>query len=605
MSEPHYIIGIDLGTTNSVLAYLEVEALGEGPAPIHIFSIPQLVGPGSVGEQALLPSFILLPKAHEVSPEMLALPWDSERSLALGAFSRDRGAELPHRLISSAKSWLCNGAVDRNSEILPWGSAENDARLSPIQASAEILRHFRDAWNHTMAGDNGDLRLEKQEIFITIPASFDVVARDLTMQAAAMAGYPQVTLLEEPQAAFYAWIAASGEHWRDRVGVGDLILVVDVGGGTSDFSLIRVSEEGGGLALERIAVGEHLLVGGDNMDLTLTYAIAREMSSQGRKLDGHQMRGLTQSVRSAKERLFEDETASSCPVTILGKGSSLIGGTIRKELHRQEIDEVLMEGFFPTCGYDAEPETRRRSGMREMGLPYASDPGITRHLATFLKQTSAEAGGGDGAGFPTAVLYNGGVMKADILRGRISEIVTSWRPDQRDAPLREITTGDFDLSVARGAAYYGAARRGKGIRIHGGLSRSYYIGLEAALPAVPGMPAPIKALCVAPFGTEEGTELVIPDKEFGLVVGEPVVFDFLGSRGRRDDELGTAVEDWEGEIEEITTVEARLEGETGAVIPVSLHIHVTELGTLELWCVSREDDRRFKLEFNVREKRDS
>jgi len=455
-----------------------------------------------------------------------------------------------------------------------------------------------------MAKDDDRLRLENQEVYLTVPASFDAVARNLTIKAAEMAGFPKSTLIEEPQAAFYAWLNVTKGKWRDMVKVGDQILVADVGGGTTDLSLIKVSQEEGELILERVAVGEHLLVGGDNMDLTLAYAVANRMASKGRKLDAYQMRGLCHGCRSAKEHLFEEEGVAAYPITILGRGSKLIGGTIKTELTRKEVEKVLTNGFFPECENTVRPQDQRRTGMRELGLSYTSDPAITHHLAHFLSQQESAGDDTGERGFvcPTAVLFNGGVMKAPGLRRRVLDVLSSWADKETESQPREIESSDFDLAVARGAAYYGLARRGKGIRIRGGLAKTYYIGVEAALPAVPGIPTPIKALCVAPFGMEEGTEAVLPDKEFGLVVGEPVKFDFLGSHTRRHDTIGTVVEEWEGEVEQITTVETSLEGEAGAIVPVTLNTKVTEVGTLELWCVSREDDKRFRLEFNVRER---
>jgi len=596
---PRYIVGIDLGTTNTVVAWTETNAEERANRGIRVFPVPQLVEPGSVLEKPSLPSFVLLPGPHDVSPEALAVPWTGEKKWAVGTFARDRGAEIPHRLVSSSKSWLCNPHVDRNRAVLPWEAPEDGTKISPVEASSLILRHIRDTWNHGMAGGDDSLKLENQEIYLTVPASFDAVARDLTVQAAVMAGLGSAVLLEEPQAAFYAWIESGGETWRETVRVGDLVLVVDIGGGTTDFSLIEVSEKEGGLQLERIAVGEHVLLGGDNMDLTLAYGVANRMKSRGQKLNAYQVRGLSHGCRLAKEHLLSNESAESFPVTVLGRGSSVIGGTIRTALEKRDVEETLVEGFFPPCGRDEDIRREKSAGMRELGLSYTADPAVTRHMARFISR-QCRSGSGEPL-FPTAVLFNGGVMKSAVLRSRVLAILSAWAEESGSGPVREIPGRDFDLSVARGAAYYGLVRRGKGIRIRSGLSRSYYLGVETAMPAVPGMPRPMKALCVAPLGMEEGTEADIPGQEFGLIVGEPVTFDFLGSLDRHEDRPGTVVEDWEGEIEEITTVETRLEGEAGAVIPVTLQVRVTEIGTLELWCVSREDGRKYRLEFNVRE----
>ena len=597
MTGPTYIIGIDLGTTNSIVAYTETQS--ESASDIRIFQIPQLVDAGVVETRDILPSFIYLPTSHEISAEGLALPWGTWSRLIVGEFARNRGAEVPNRLIASSKSWLCNTHVDRNKPILPWDAPEDVERLSPVEASAMILSHIREAWNYEMAGADDRLRMENQEILLTVPASFDAVARELTVQAAESAGIPNITLLEEPQAAFYSWIEAAGDQWRKRVETGDLVLVCDIGGGTTDFSTIRISESDGELILERIAVGEHLLVGGDNMDLTLAYAIARKLAESGNRLDSWQIRGVVQSCRNAKEQILSDPDISEYPVTVLGRGSSLIGGTMRATLARNELESVIVEGFFPVCEASAMPQRQQKVGLQEAGLSYESDPAVTRHMAKFISQHQSETA--NVRELPTAILFNGGVMKPDAVRQRIMDVLGSWMPPASDASVRTLDAESFDLAVARGATYYGLARRGKGIRIRGGLNKTYYVGIAASMPAVPGMPAPVKALCVAPFGTEEGTDLYISDQVFTLVVGEPVRFDFLGSTVRQSDTAGSIIEDWQGEIEEITTIETTLDGERGTAIQVTLEVRVTEIGTLELWCASVTGDHRWKLEFNVRE----
>ena len=594
MHNPVYVIGIDLGTTNSVVAYTEADTEMGRPSNIRLFEIPQLIDAGVVEKCRMLPSFILVPGEHDVSETAMALPWQETCPLAVGEFAKNRGVELPNRLIASSKSWLCHTMVDRNKPILPWEGPEEKSKKSPVEASAAILQHIRDAWNHTMAADDETLKMENQEILLTVPASFDAVARDLTVKAAQMSGLENVTLLEEPQAAFYAWIERTSHGWREMLNTDDLVLVCDVGGGTTDFSLIKISEEQGELALERIAVGEHLLVGGDNMDLALAYSISRQMADKGSRLDAWQMRGLWHSCRNAKEQLLSDPDAEEYPVTVLGRGSGLIGGTVKTALSRDAVEKVLLDGFFPVCERTARPVSPQKTGIREIGLAYASDPAVTHHLAEFLEQNSGET-------LPTAVLFNGGVIKAQNVRNRIMEVMSSWKGSEDSPPIREIQSHDFDLAVARGAVYYGMAKRGLGIRIRYGLNKSYYVGIAASMPAVPGMPAPIKALCVAPFGMEEGTGATLENQEFALVVGEPVKFDFLSSM-RHDHDVGTVVEDWEGEIQAIAEIETTLDGKHGSVIPVAMEIRVTEVGILELWCVSREDGRRWKLEFNVREK---
>jgi molecular chaperone DnaK (HSP70) len=604
-----YIIGIDLGTTNSIVAYTKACTKNGEKPDIQVFKTPQLTDASTLEQRDILPSFVFIPEKHDVSQNALALPWDSDAKLAVGEFARDRGSEIPSRLISSAKSWLCHTLVDRNKPILPWQGPDEVSKLSPVEASSVILQHIRDAWNHEMATQDENLKMENQDIFLTVPASFDAVARELTVKAAKMAGLENITLLEEPQAAFYSWIEAAGDRWRDIVKEGDLVLICDVGGGTSDFSLIRVLADNGDLALERIAVGDHLLVGGDNMDLALAFYVSNSMAKKGVKLDSWQIRGLIHSCRKAKEKIFINSENKEFPLTILGRGSSLIGGTIKTKISAKEVENLILDGFFPECSITDRPIVQQKTGIKELGLSYESDPSVTRNLAKFIGQRAE-----DKPEIPTAIFFNGGVMKAPQVRKRIKDLLLSWgRSDETPGnsfheagqiSVREIETTDFDLSVARGAAYYGITRQEGGVRIRGGLGRSYYIGVAASMPAVPGMPAPVKALCVAPFGMEEGTDAMLSEKEFVLVVGEPVKFDLMESSIRHDDEIGTMVEQWEEEIEEITSIETILDGEKGSVVPVTIEIKVTEVGTLEFWCVSKDSGQRWKLEFNVRERND-
>ena len=605
MKDTKYIIGIDLGTTHCVLSYTEVQISDEGEAPhINIFEIPQVIAQGEIKAQPLLPSFLFLPGEHDVPEGSLAVPWDREIDCTVGEFARQRGAEIPNRLVSSSKSWLCNSSIDRTKPILPWESPSETRRVSPVEASGHLLKHLREAWNYEMASEDPDARLEDQEIYLTVPASFDAVARELTVKAAESAGLSNMTLLEEPQAAFYAWIE-SQKNWRKIVKAEESILVCDIGGGTTDLSLIQVAEEDGDLVLRRVAVGNHILLGGDNMDLTLAYSIQAKLAKNGTKLDAWQFRGLVHSCRAAKEELLNNPDRKEEPISILGRGSSLIKSTIRTELTRAEIESVLLDGFIPMCGSTDYPREKSKVGIREMGLPYESDPAISRHLASFLGQ---QAGNGDKdteVPYPSSVLFNGGVMKSDLMKQRILAVLNKWSGAEKE--MRELPSCDLDMSVARGAAYYGHARRGRGFRIRGGTAHSYYIGIESSMPAVPGIPTPMKALCIVPFGQEEGTELDIRQREFGLVVGGLVKFHLFASNLRKKEEAGEVIEDWRGEIEELATMETELTSaggeEGGNVIPVWLQIKLTEIGTLELWCVSSEDEsRRWKLEFNLRER---
>jgi molecular chaperone DnaK (HSP70) len=597
-----YVIGIDLGTTNSALAYVDsTTAAGDAAAPVERFGIPQVVAVGDVSERPLLPSFLYIPATKEFPPGSLELPWKTATDRVAGSFARDHGARVPGRLVGSAKSWLSHPGVDRRSPILPWSAPDDVPRVSPVDASSAFLEHLRDAWNARKAGKASAERLENQEIFLTVPASFDPGARELTIEAATKAGLKNVTLLEEPQAAFYAWLAGQGEKWRKKVKAGDIILVCDLGGGTTDFTLIAVKDEAGDLVLSRLAVGEHILLGGDNMDLALAYAVAGTLPKGMEGLDAAQRIGLLYACRSAKETLFSEPKKNAVSVNVLGRGSKVIGGSIKAELTREQLNTVLIDGFLPACGPSELPARGRRTGLTEIGLPYAADAAITRHLARFLGQQAGSLHSGGQLVLPSAVLFNGGVFKARELRRRVLDVLSSWSGHE----VPELESSDLDLAVAHGAAYYGQVRRGKGVRIRGGVSRSYYVGLETAAPAVPGIPPPIKALCVVPMGMEEGTESDVPGPEIGLIVGEPAQFRFLGSTVRRDDSPGTVLERWNAdELEELAPLETALEAadmRPGEPVPVRLHSRVNEVGTLELSCQSTRDGRRWKLEYRVRD----
>jgi len=584
------ILGIDLGTTNSAIAVAD-------EAPARAVPITQVVGPGEVAERPTLPSFLLLPSELEVPSAQLQLPWSGPLRYAVGTFARERGAELPHRLVSSAKSWLCNPSIDRTAQVLPFKGAQRELdkemeggeRVSPVNASARYLAHLRAAWDDAHPDDPAD----EQDVLVTVPASFDPVARELTVVAAREAGFDKVTLLEEPQAAFYAYLAARGDAWRKDLAPGDVVLVCDVGGGTTDFSLIEVASDEGNLALERIAVGDHILLGGDNMDLALAALAGKQLADAGKTLDAMQQRALVHACRRAKEVLLDEQPPKSVPISILGRGSKLIGGTLKAEITREQAEAMLVDGFFPTVPADATAQKRRAAGLREMGLPYAHDPAITRHLAEFLGRFGR---------MPSAVLFNGGVMKATKLQARIVELLRTWAGKD----VRVLPGADLDLAVALGAAHYGNVRRGKGVRIRGGTARAYYIGIESAMPAIPGFAPPVKALCVAPQGLEEGSTVELPDDELGLVVGETSMFRFFAAATRKDDGAGALIEADAPGLAELDPVEKLVaadgERKAGDLVPVRLEAHVTEVGTLELWCVARDGRGRWKLEYSVRER---
>jgi len=605
-----YAIGIDLGTTHSALSYVDLEA-SDGEKTAHgVLQVPQLTAPGTVEALPLLPSFLYLPHPDELAPGELALPWSAEGETTIaGEMARSRGATTPIRLVSSAKSWLSHPSVDRRAAILPSDAPEEVTRVSPLEASTRYLQHLRRAWDQA----HPEAPFDQQQVTVTIPASFDPGARELTAEAARNAGYNAATLLEEPQAALYSWIQGSNGAWRKQVKAGDIVLVVDVGGGTSDFSLIAILEREGKLEPHRVAVGDHILLGGDNMDLALAHLVARKLAANGTQLDAWQMRALTYGCRGAKEHLLADANATTWPIVVPSRGSKLIGGSIRTELTREEVTAFITDGFFPRVEVSARPATRARAGLTQLGLPYAQDAAITKHLSAFLaRQAGATAELEGFAGrvspdhsflHPSAVLFNGGVFKSGILAQRVMDTINDWLYMEGAEPARMLEGADLDLAVARGAAYYSYARRGGGVRIRGGTARSYYVGVESSMPAIPGMEPPIQALCVAPFGMEEGTELELPGQEFGLVVGEPVHFRFFGSTTRRQDQIGEVLDFWgPDELQELNEIQATLpaEGRTpGDVVQVKLHALATEAGTLELAAISPEG-QRWKVEFDVR-----
>ncbi len=595
-----YAIGVDLGTTHSAVSYVELD-LSEGEEVAqHVLSIPQLTAPGSIESEDLLPSFLYLPHPDEVKSGDLTVPWNAEANRAAGVLARDLGSKTPIRLVSSAKSWLCHPGIDRRGAVLPADAPEEVPRLSPLDASEHYLTHLRAAWDQK----HPEALLRDQVVTITVPASFDPAARELTAEAAKRAGYENLTLLEEPQAALYSWIERTGGNWREEVAVGDVLLVIDLGGGTTDLSLITVQEEAGSLTLERIAVGDHILLGGDNMDLALAHTVRLKLEAEDKTLDDWQLRALTHACRGAKEKLLGDGDETAVPIVVPSRGSKLIGGSMRTELTRDEVKKVILEGFFPVVGADERPKARGRAALTHLGLPYAQDAAITRHLGAFLGRQVGAIKGEEKFIHPTAVLFNGGVFKSKLLRDRILSVLNSWLITSGNKPARVLPGADLDLACARGAAYYGYVRRGGGVRIRGGTAKSFYIGVEAAMPAVPGMEPPLSAVCVAPFGLEEGSDAGSPSQPFGLVVGEPVHFRFFGSSVRRDDVVGTVLDRWnEGELEELNELEATLpaEGrEPGEVVPVFLHAGVSEVGTLQLEAVPRSGGTPWRVEFDVR-----
>src|SRR3954452_15798751 len=484
-----YIVGIDLGTTNSALAFVRSTSDGD-PEPVQVLGIPQLVNPGEVAPLDLLASTLYIPGPNEFVEGSLALPWNERAQYIVGRLARNRGVENANRVVNSAKSWLSHQNADPTQPLLPLGAPEGVEKVSPVEASRQYLSHLREAWNAA----HPEAKLEEQKVLITVPASFDPGARELTQRAAKLAGYPDVTVIEEPQAAFYAWIERHPD-WRERVKVGDLILVVDIGGGTTDFTLIAVTEENGELALNREAVGDHILLGGDNIDLALAGVVAQRLAEKGTRLDSRQMQQLWANCRVAKEKLLDPESkAKEQPVTILGKGTGLVGGTIKASLLRSDIEQVLGDGFLPAVGSNEMPAIQRRVGLQELGLPYAADAAITRHMARFLRQqaSTTEHGavrrGPSGLACPTHVLFNGGVLNAGLVRQRILSTLNSWLTAEGFDAVRPLSGEDLMHAVARGPAFYGVPRRGRGGRIRGGVPRTSSVGVESAIPSTPGFP---------------------------------------------------------------------------------------------------------------------
>lgn len=590
-----YVLGIDLGTTNSVLAYAALEA--ETPE-VRLLDIPQLTAPATVESRPSLASFLYLASEHDVSGQPLRLPWNEGADFAVGEMARSQAAEQPQRTVGAAKSWLGHSKVDRHQPMLPWDAPAEVGKVSPVEASTRYLRHLADAWR----GQFPDDPISDQQVVLTVPASFDASARELTREAARAASLPDdLVLLEEPQAAVYAWLDDAGDAWRQEMQVGDRLLVCDVGGGTTDLTLIRAEEESGELVLSRMAVGNHLLVGGDNMDLALAHLVAGQFAEQGTQLDAWQSVSLWHACRAAKETLLAPEGPENHTISVLGRGSKLIGGTVSVEVDRRQVRELLVEGFLPACQADDRPERRRTSGFQQIGLPFETDTGITRHLAEFL---GTHAGEGEAAVRPTHVLFNGGVFKGEALRERVMGVLASWFVNEQ-LPRQLAGRHDLDFAVARGAAHYGWTKCRGGLRIRGGTARAYYVGIETAGLAVPGAPRPLQALCVVPIGMEEGTTADVPSNEIGLVVGEPAHFRFFSSSVRKQDQPGHLLAHWsDQEVTETDSLEMLLPADETIdepYVPVRFHTCVTELGALELWCVSTTSEQRWKLEFSVRE----
>jgi molecular chaperone DnaK (HSP70) len=606
MEFSRFLIGIDLGTTNSAVAYVDTQEpiTGDTP-PIHVFNVPQLVAEGEIGALPTLPSFLYFASEQD-APGVLRLPWDERPEAVVGVFAREQGALTPGRQVTSAKSWLCHDAVDRTAKILPWGAEHTERTCSPVEASTRYLANLRDAWNFAMAAGDDELRFERQEITLTVPASFDEEARELTVKAARDAGFQKLTLIEEPLAAFYAWIVTHRRSLKRYLKDGDLALVCDVGGGTTDFSLIRVQIIGGEIKFERTAIGEHLLLGGDNVDLALARRVMEKLGNP--KLSLRQQNALRRQCCAAKEKLLSDGRLKRAPVNIFGAGRSVVGGALSAELTRQEVEETLVGGFLPLTAPDELPARERRTGLRELGLPYASEPAITKHLAAFLTKSASDSSIPHSAfriphspmARPDAILFNGGFFAPAITREQIVEAVAGWfREKGRQWRPKVLSNEAPEAAVALGAAYYGQVRKAGGLRVSGGSARAYYIGVQSGARLAEGR---VQAICVLPRGTEEGTTLNLEGREFVALANRPVTFTLYSSTTGHDahgDVVTLNEDDVHRHAPLITTLRYGKKSRQ-VELAVRLTMSFTEVGTLELWCESLNTDHRWRLQFQLR-----
>jgi molecular chaperone DnaK (HSP70) len=605
-----YIIGIDLGTTNSAVAYIDLREEGDGRRPIHIVKIPQLVAPGDLKQRHMLPSFLYLPGAYDLPPGSTALPWDPDRTYVVGELAREQGARVPGRLVSSAKSWLSHAGVDRTAPILPWGAKAEIPKVSPVEASKRYLQHIREAWDAQIAAGQEESVFNQQLIILTVPASFDEVARELTITAAHQAGIPRAILLEEPLAAFYNWLSENQSNWQAQMADRQLILVCDVGGGTTDFTIVGVREGEAGLRFDRLAVGEHLMLGGDNMDMTLGRHLETKLLSHPGKLDAERWHQLVHQCRKAKETLLDPEESRSdqpaaMDITVMGTGGQVIGGTIKGSLTQEEVQQLIIDGFFPKVSLEEIPSERRRAGLTELGLPYVQDPAITRHLAAFWQrfQTFLQQEMGRDAVYPDFVLFNGGTLIPASIRERLQDVIQAWfQPVAGEAwqPV-ELCNPRPELAVALGAAYYGLVRLGQGVRVGSGSPRAYYVGVETEDDgASEGL---YTAVCLVPRGTEEGFETQLDEPAFIALTNQPVAFQLFTSSTRLGDRLGDVVRLSPDEISALPPIRTVLRYGKGVVnsIPVQLVVRLTAVGTLELWCQSQQTGHRWQLQFDVRQ----
>ncbi len=590
------IIGIDLGTTNSAVA----KAPADGQENrIELFRVPQLTGPGEFAPLAVLPSFLYLPGDYDVDAQAIRMPWPTSEDAFVGAFARDQGAAVPARLVSSAKSWLCHPNVDRKARILPWGTSAELKKRSPVQATAAYLAHIKRAWNHRL-GEEEEALFENQTVILTVPASFDEVARELTLEAARLAGYPPVTLLEEPLAAFYSWLARHETRWPDLVRPDELILVCDVGGGTTDFTLVTLkAASGGGPRFERIAVGDHLLLGGDNMDLALARLVERSWSGTGGQLSADRWKALGHQCRQAKEQILSG-TAERYRIALAGKGSRLIGDTLTAELDREAVEQTILDGFFPLVE-TIRAQGAQRKAIAEFGLPYESDPAVTRHLIRFLERHRENVAAvlGKTAPMPDLVLFNGGALAPRVIQDKILAALRHWFKPQAETVPRVLENPVPDLAVALGAAYYGLVKIGRGVRVGSGAPRAYYLGIERAAGEAASAP---QAVCLVERGVEEGAVIALSEHRFEVLANQPVRFEIYSSSYRSGDRSGqiVSIDDTFTALPPLQTVIQYGRQGIKKAIPVRIEAHYSEVGTLSLFCRSLTSGHRWQLQFQLR-----
>jgi len=604
-----YIVGIDLGTTNSAVAYVDLGNKDQHRRRIQFLEIPQLIAPGEIGRRPVLPSFLYLPGPYELPQESIELPWAPEREYAIGEFAREQGALVPGRLVSSAKSWLCHAGVDRSRAILPWGAGSDVKKISPVEASSRYLRHIRESWNEVKALGRDGHRLEQQLIILTVPASFDEVARELTVNAARDAGLARVVLVEEPLAAFYAWLSRHEVDWQQTMKPGQIILVCDVGGGTTDFTIVAVREGEKGLLFDRLAVGEHLMLGGDNMDLALARHIEMKLLGQPGKLDSKRWHQLWHQCRKAKEVLLGSsvDADSAFNITIMGTGGKLIADTIKSRLTSAQVREMILDGFFPQTSLQDAPRGGLRKGLTEWGLPYVQDAAVTRHLAVFWQRFSKLLCNETGrlTIYPDYLLFNGGALTPSLIRRQMLGIVKNWFEADAGADWApvELENPRPELAVAIGAAYYGLVRLGEGVRVGAGSPRAYYVQVAAQDEGSEDRQQ-IRTVCLIARGTEEGFSAQLSQPAFQVLTNQPVAFQLLSSSTRLGDRMGDVVELSQDDVALLPPIRTALRfGKKGTaqLLPVRLAVHLTEIGTLELWCESQQTPHRWQLQFDIRQ----